>query len=235
MGVLIETETEWAFITPAGHRSVFSIRPGSSDWNTCNSCSGEHDEYHLPSGLSGWALDVGAHIGAATIPLLLDNPDLHVVAIEALPENFALLTENLARNGVADRCLAFHAAASDSTRPVQIGYGPRSGENQHSEFIGSANGPTAATDFASPDGITLAAVLDAQGRGAEADFAWMKIDCEGCEYPFLSSSLVSRIAFITGEHHFGYERVKALLEATHEVTMLGGTEGFGHFEAVRRG
>lgn len=228
MGVMIETETEWAFQTPAGHRSEFSIRPGSSDWNTANACGWGNDEYHLPTGLSGWALDVGAHIGAATVPLLIDNPELRVVAIEALPENAALLRVNLARNGLTDRCVLLENAASDSSKPVRIGYGPRSGELQHSEFIGSASAPK-GSDFIKVKGATLEQALEIAG-----EFVWAKIDCEGCEYSFFDTPLVSRIAYITGEHHFGFERVKALLDATHIVTMEGGTESFGHFTAVRR-
>lgn len=227
MGVLIETETAWTFQTPHGRSVSFALRPGTSDWNTANSCTGTNDEYRLPTGLSGWALDVGAHIGACTVPLLLDNPDLRVVAIEALPENVTYLRTNLAMNGVEDRCVVIERAAGGATR---IGYGDATGENAHSRFIGSAFAPE-GQDFIEVGGVTLDEVLE---RIAAGPFVWCKIDCEGCEYRFFDSPFVRDIAYITGEHHFGYDRVKELLEATHEVTMLGGTESFGHFEAVRR-
>src|SRR5947208_16888203 len=88
------------WLTPHGRGTSRVTRPGTSDWNTVSACNGSNDEYHLPEGLQGWALDVGAHIGALTVPLLVDNPGLRAVAIEALPENVELLRMNLERNGV---------------------------------------------------------------------------------------------------------------------------------------
>ena len=111
------TETaEWH--TPGGHPVKMTYRRDTTDWNTVSAClrnpmgatwdSG--DEYHLPRGLAGWALDLGAHIGAVTIGLLMDNPDLRVLAIEAVPENAELIKANLALNGLTDRAIVWHAA-----------------------------------------------------------------------------------------------------------------------------
>lgn len=236
-GVMIETETAWTFRTPHGNPVTFALRPGSSDWNTANSCCGENDEYHLPTGLSGWALDVGAHIGACAVPLLLDNPDLRVVAIEALPENATLLRENLRMNGVADRCIVLEGAAGDG-KPTRIGYGPRSGDLQHSEFIGSMHAPETA-DFIEVPGFSLMDAYNAADLDlwkSDDGFVWVKSDCEGGEYPFFGNggSALGRLAFITGEHHFGYSQIEEILAATHDVTMTSGEPSFGHFEAVRK-
>lgn len=224
----LATDTLWRGFTPHGVPYAMTVRPGTSDWNTVSACAHPHDEYHLPEGLAGWALDVGAHIGACTIPLLLDNPGLRVVAIEALPENADMLQVNAARNGLTDRLSILRGAASDTDQPVRIHYAPD--DAQH-EFIGNQWGPQDRPGIGVP-GTTLAYALT--WPDDDAGFVWAKIDCEACEYPFLASPDVGRIAHIEGEHHDGFDRLAELLAATHDVEFLGGTESFGHFRAVRR-
>lgn len=228
----IATDTLWRGLTPHGRPYEMSVRPGTSDWNTVNACAFPHDEYHLPEGLDGWALDVGAHIGACAIPLLLDNPGLRVVAIEALPENADMLRANAARNGVTDRLVLYTGAASDSTDKVAIYYAPD--DPQH-EFIGNREGPGGRPGVVA-DGITLWAASRYPGVEAAGGFAWAKIDCEGCEHRFLDSPDVARIAHIEGEHHppEGIARVHELLDATHDVEHVSGEDHFGAFRAVRR-
>ena len=229
-GVLIETATEDWWLTPGGNRIVMGIRPRSSDWNTVNACNGTNDEYRIPQGISGWALDVGAHIGAATVPLLVDNPGLRVIAIEALPENVEMLTANLGRNMVAHRAVVLPFAASNSADPVRIVYGPSEGELSHSEYIGSAE----PRDGRSVDvfGVTLRDALFRRGpEDAPKPVVWAKLDCEGCEYPFLSSTYVRLLQRIVGEVHFGAQRLRDILEPTH---IVDAPADFGLFEAVLR-
>ncbi len=225
----IATDTLWRGLTPHGRPYEMSVRPGTSDWNTVNACAHPHDEYHLPEGLTGWALDVGAHIGACAIPLLLDNPGLRVVAIEALPENVDMLRVNAARNGVTVRLVIYDGAASDTDDPVTIHYAPD--DPQH-RYIGNSHGPNGRPGVERP-GWTLHDVLDHAGSA----FVWAKIDCEGCEARFLASPEVASIGHIEGEHHpeaGGIARVRELLGATHDVEHLSGTDVFGAFRAVRR-
>lgn len=228
MGILIETATEDTWRTPGGNLITMSIRPGSSDWNTVSACNGTNDEYRIPQGISGWALDVGAHIGAATVPLLMDNPDLRCIAIEALPENVELLRANLIRNGVSDRAIVVPAAASNGASKVRIGYGPSEGELSHSEYIGGAQNSYPGARSVMVPGITLRSALSyADGEPV----GWAKLDCEGCEYPFLSSPHVKLLQRIVGEVHFGAQRLRDILEPTHDVDA---PKDFGLFEAVLR-
>jgi hypothetical protein len=101
--------------TPGGNVATMTYRADTSDWNTVSACLrnpyGGGDEYHLPSGLAGWGLDVGAHIGSVAVGLLLDNPDMTVVAIEAVPDNVELIRRNLVQNDVAERCVVLAGAA----------------------------------------------------------------------------------------------------------------------------
>src|SRR5689334_17554078 len=100
--------------TPRGRPAQFYCRTWTSDLATVGATNrlwgNLVDEYGLPEGLSGWALDLGAHIGSVTVPLLLDNPELQVVAIEAVPDNAEMLRKNLDLNRVSDRCVVMNGA-----------------------------------------------------------------------------------------------------------------------------
>lgn len=212
------------FRTPAGHPVTLEHRFGTSDWNTLSACL-DHDEYGLPSGQSGVFVDVGAHIGGWAVGAAIDNPDATVVAIEALPENVEVLrrnTANLANVTVLER------AAGDGSE-LAIGYGPTDTDfGRHTQYIGSAErGGDTSVRQAIVEGISLAEIVAIFGP-----IRMLKIDCEGCEYPlFLSRSLPS-VDEISGEVHFGWQRLVDLLDATHEVTGEG--KDFGAFRAVRR-
>lgn len=218
----IDLDNLWVGRTPwTGQAYTMRVRPGTSDWNTANAVA--LGEYPLPRGISGWALDIGAHIGAVTVPLALMNPGLRILAVEAMPENIPLLVENIGRNGLTDgRITIVHAAASDSPEPVRIYYG---GDHQH-QFIGSDGGST----YQEVKGATLRGLMLLRGVDEDEPFIWAKLDCEGCEYPLLSSPHVGALQHIVGEVHRGWDRLVQLLAATHDVT--GDGLDFGHFEAV---
>jgi hypothetical protein len=63
--------------------------------------------------------------------------------------------------------------------------------------------------------------------------ALVKIDCEGCEYAFLSDrGGVARVDRIIGEFHQGRERIIELLRKTHDIDVRIDRGGVGIFEAV---
>lgn len=213
--------------TPGGVLVQLAHRPQTSDWNTLSAIL-THDEYGMPKGKTGVFLDVGAHIGGWAVGVALDNPAATVIAIEALPENASLIVHNVKRAGVEERVTVYQRAAGREGAAVEIGYGDMSTEfgRQH-EFIGNA-GATSNRTVSVPV-ITLEGVL----KEAHADsIALMKIDCEGCEYPFLASPAIGQVEEIVGEVHAGWDRLVALLDATHIVTGEG--KDFGSFRAVRR-
>src|SRR5688500_12720216 len=117
------TVTHGTFRTPRGQNVTMAYREDSSDWNTIRSCLDE-DEYRLAElHLTGTALDIGAHIGGATIAMAVDNPDLHVVSVEAVPPNVELLRANVVRNGLSDRVTVVHAAAGKGqTATIRWGF-----------------------------------------------------------------------------------------------------------------
>lgn len=226
--------------TPHGRTAMFAFRQDTSDWNTISSILA-HDEYGLGAlHLEGLALDIGAHLGAAGIAMALDNPGLRVVAVEAISENAALAERNVALNDLSDRVTVLHrAAASPEDRTADVWFRSTGDENAtHHAFIGNSSlvyphGGERAHETETVACISLSGLL---GKGNEASL--VKMDCEGCEWSFLTDPAVSRVALFIGEWHptgghTGAD-VVTLLSKTHDVTLSGPPEGPGAFRAVRK-
>lgn len=225
-----------SFETPAGGWIRMEVRDGTSDWNTVNAITKVGDEYHLPAGRQGgWAVDVGAHIGAWTVALLVDNPGMRAIAIEALPENVVLIERNLRLNDLADRAVVICAAASSTKEPVAIGYGEVADPTLIHEFIGNARAPEGSRFVRAP-GVTLEDVLALVEAGQGTGVDLLKIDCEGCEFTFLASPAIGRVRAIEGEHHGPHQRIRELLDPTHDLLFpgLGDNPDFGPFSARLR-
>lgn len=216
-----------AFASPDGHRVLVACRPDTTDAMTAEACL-PADEYGLRGrAFSGVALDVGAHIGAVTLALLADHPDLTVVAVEPLPENLALLRQNLALNGFADRAVVLEGAVGAE----RIFYGRSDSPFAHQHrYIGNADWQ----DEAQSVEAQVYSLADLRSFGA---VALCKIDCEGGEWGFLDSPAVGDVAEFVGEFHTrganGAQRLHELLDATHEV-RVDLSQHSGPFRAVRR-
>jgi FkbM family methyltransferase len=185
--------------TPQGHTVRLEVREGTNDWDICQSIIAEN-EYRIPP-LTGTALDVGAHIGAATVLMLTDNPELRVVAIEPLPANVELLRRNTAQFG--DRVTIIEAAASFAAA-ASIHWNFRgSADAERHRFIGNQRfGEDVDYDEQVAAGITLSELVERFGP-----FSFMKIDAEGAEHEFLDDPAIADVALIHGEWHDG-ERVE---------------------------
>lgn len=218
-----------SFRTPHGRDVTVAIRPDTSDWNTANAIL-TGDEYGIPTGLTGWAVDVGAHLGAWTIGVALDNPDLRVLAIDALPENAELARRNVTANGLDDRVQVLQRAASCivGTEAVRYGFEAARPDAAVHRFIGDQRNVRPDEEQVEVQTVTLDEVV-----ALTSDIALLKIDCEGCEFRFLDSQAIDRVERIVGEYHGPIADLRALLESTHEVTHSG-EDGFGAFTAVRK-
>lgn len=182
--------------TPNGNRFKLECRLGTNDQDVAHSVS-KLDEYGLRGlELEGWALDIGAYIGAVAIPLAIDHPGLGVVAVEPVPENVALLQRNITLNGVTDSVLVCPlAAAAPGDDLVMVRYG---GNGRH-RFVGNVGmeAPDASDEFDAP-GVDLGGLL---AFYQISEVSLMKIDCEGCEWAFLSDAAVGKVERIVGEYH----------------------------------
>jgi FkbM family methyltransferase len=227
--------------TPHGRPARFKTREGTSDLATVGATNrlwgNLVDEYHIPEGLTGFGLDIGAHIGSVTVPLLLDNPELWVIAIEAVPDNVDLLRENLALNGVEGRCTILHGAAwkGRGTLTVEYGYTGSEVAETHA-YIGSVtpwmDAPGEKQTATVPIVTLKGAIAATGGRG----FVWVKSDCEGCEFNFLKGRDLAKVGTIEGEWHERDGTPEAFAEQlsrTHDVTWSQGIGG-GPFRAVPR-
>ena len=223
-------ESVWR--TPGGHEVRSLIRDGTNDWNTQNAIFAD-DEYGIPSGQSGVAIDVGAYLGGVSIAYALDNPEARVIAIEPVPPNVELIRQNIALNGLEGRILVIAGAVGTGDVTVPYAYtGSESAE--HHAFVGGSTlfDPTEAHETVTYPGLTLTRLV------AGNDIAWLKIDTEGAEWTFLDDPAVANIETIVGEWHpYGGHTVgdmASLLGSTHVVTFSGPQAGPGGFRAVRR-
>lgn len=210
-------------------------REGTADFNNLRSCMDE-DEYALRDvEFSGTAVDVGAHIGGVTVSLALDHPQCRVIAVEALSENVTVLERNVEQNGLGNVTVLHRAAAEPGRKRAKVEWNFRGNESgDHHRYIGNAVLPPDATrdsDSEMVQCIDLTALVAM--AGGRIDF--MKIDAEGAEYPlFADQSALYNLGEIRGEFHAGWAPLVALLERTHIVHLLSGTDHFGGFKAVPR-
>lgn len=238
--------------TPNGHQIGLVGRTGTADNAVANGVLGE-DEYQLQGhSWSGWAIDVGAYTGAVTVALGVDNPGLRIIAVEPVAENAAIVTENARRNGLAERVIVECAAATaPRVKSVTLPYAYRS-----VGIEGGKGGPIVPPGYVAdtrmmaglfhyPAGEMDAETLTVPGLSLSAILrkyaidrvALLKIDCEGCEWQFLTDRAIGRVDEIVGEYHSepAVDGLADLLAATHEVSHLRvDAPDFGIFRAVRR-
>jgi len=230
--------------TPHGNPARFKTRSGTSDLATVGASNrlwgNLVDEYHLGSfhDLPGWGLDIGAHIGSVTVPLLIDNPDMRVVAIEGVPDNCDLLEENLALNGVADRCYVWRGVAWDTTKAstdIEYGYTGSEVAETHA-YIGSVTPWMDAPGDKKSARVPCFTLGDVIKKTGGVGFVWVKSDCEGCEHRFLKGAGLAKLGIIEGEWHErdgSPESFAKQLSKTHEVIWSQGIGG-GPFTANPR-
>lgn len=228
------------FRSPRGVQVPMTIREGTNDWNTLNACMTE-DEYGLRDWHgAGWALDIGGYLGGVGIGLALDNPGLRVLIVEPVPDNIRLIHGNIASAGVGDRVTLIEGAIGDG-RPVSIWHGYRGTETlEHHRFVGNSSlaydhGGEATHEETVYLSIPLSALIAM--TGAER-IDLVKIDCEGGEWVILEDRAVAKCDVILGEAHSvrGHrgDDIVALLEGTHDVTVIGDGAGTCEFRAVAR-
>lgn len=239
---MIDTADFVSIETPKGHGARFLTRPHTSDAALVSGILGE-DEYDLAKlpPLAGWAIDIGAHIGIVTMALALDNPNLQVVAVEAVPDNARLLRQNITFNLLGLRVFVEEAAAgAPGETEVPITYGWTKALNQPDDYmadnryIGGMVGPNDTSTTISCPALSLDTIMERYGIER---VALLKLDCEGCEWFVLRSPMVERCDRIVGELHHGKRggapEFRALLEPTHIVTM-DDSQNVTLFDAVRR-
>lgn len=167
------------------------IRPQFSKWDG-GIFTGVYtnNEYHIvPQVVDGIVVDIGAHIGSFSA-LASEMGALHVVAIEANPSNATQLSKNMVRYPVR----VIRGAAWRSDKPPEILFITPVDET-NPEFNTGGVGLEA-------NGIEVGSVNFDEIIGQFAEVKFLKLDCEGSEFPILyTSKLLGRVRNIAMEWH----------------------------------
>ncbi|HEY8933871.1 MAG TPA: FkbM family methyltransferase [Cyclobacteriaceae bacterium] len=117
-------------------------------------------------------LDVGANIGAITIPICKRRNDLKVICLEAAPMVFAYLKRNIEMNGLNQVTLVNKAIADIDGKYVNF-YSP------HDKFGKGSMAPVFTSERVEIETTTLTALTKSFPI---TDIGFIKMDIEGFEY-----------------------------------------------------
>lgn len=161
----------------------YATRPRSNDMAVLHARFEDKVAAYLARINRGVFVDVGAHIGRHAIPVALASPQVHVIAFEPHPGNFAALERNVRRNGLTN-LTALRAACTDRAGPVHLySEAPPSSGFFSGETIapaGSDTEPGPGVHAITVDGVRLDDVLGQRGVPYE-EVACVKIDVERAE------------------------------------------------------
>lgn len=139
-------------------------------------------------------VDVGAHYGYFSIFASLNaGPEATIIAVEPSQHNYQILRRNI-RDSKVENVYPIRAAISDQGGEAELYLG----RHENYSLFREGDGPVETEKVRS---ITLDTLFQEQDI-EEADF--LKLDCEGAEYPILleaGASLLDRITTISLEFH----------------------------------
>ncbi len=122
---------------------------------------------------NGTFLDLGANIGAITVPLCKKRPDITAICVEAAPWIFSYLQENIKKNGLEKRVSIYNYALFDEDKKIMPFFSPK-------DKFGTGSLSAVFTDVAvDVETIKVDTLLQQAGAG-KIDL--IKIDIEGYEY-----------------------------------------------------
>lgn len=202
--------------------AFFFIRPGTYDTKIFEDVA-LRNEYGLPESFrqGDVVIDIGAHIGSfAYAALTRGAPEVH--SYETHPDNYSVAIRNLARFG--DRAVCHHLGVWRSDT---------SGATLFTEELDSSANPNTGgfsvvyNDAGIPvETVGLDEILFELSSGLKRRVRFLKIDCEGAEYPILfTSKYLGRIVEeISGEYHE---------IPPHMVPPRAKVKGFGEYNRHR--
>jgi FkbM family methyltransferase len=154
--------------------------------------------FHIGAGDS--VVDVGANIGLFAIKAARLARGGRVVAVEPDPDNFALLTEHLARSGLANVEVKKAAVSRAPGKAVLVqGFV----NSALADVLPGGQRPAGAGRLAEAEAVTLAGLLE-EFRLARVDY--LKMDVEGSEWDIFESADAAtwaRVRRVVVEYHDG--------------------------------
>lgn len=178
----------------------FKVRSLMDAWIVKETCLDRDYETHSVPLKDGWTvIDIGAGIGEFAILAAKEHPGSAVYAYEPFPESFALLEENLERNGIRN-VRAFQAGVASESGKLSLA--TTGAAVQHTTTGSTVSGSASAT--IEVQALSLDDLFRVNNL-AQCDF--LKIDCEGCEFEILFSAsppTLQKINHICLEYHDGF-------------------------------
>jgi FkbM family methyltransferase len=150
---------------------------------------GEYSD--APACPDGTIIDLGAHIGLATLRLLAANPTARVIAVEADPA----LIPQLRANTLGLPVVVVNAAVGDRSTPRTLWHSTKLAWGNSFRRVALSQTPVTVR------GLTFEDLLQEVGV-TEIDL--LKLDIEGAEWEAFPAGLPSNVHAVTGELH-GYE------------------------------
>jgi FkbM family methyltransferase len=175
-------------------------------------CFRKYDYFGFRVAPGETVIDIGAHIGAFTVYAATVCRASRVFAFEPHPDNFRMLTRNVAANNLTGVTAINEAVAGKSGSGRLQLHASNSGGHRLTTVPGS--------DAISVKCVSLEEVLSRFGI-ERADY--VKIDCEGAEYDILLNTppeVMARIGRISMEYHRAHRR------DVEELTALLARSGF---------
>jgi FkbM family methyltransferase len=198
------------YTSPFGQKILY--RPATLDKMVLWEQWGAKDYQTVTVNEGDTVIELGGHIGTSTLNYShLVGPKGTVYAIEALPENYAILKRNIERNGITNVKACNLAIVGDpATTHVTLNANPYN-SGGHSIFEMSVD---AEAKFECP-AMTLEAFVKREGI-SRIDI--LQMDIEGAEFDILlncDKALLGSIREILFEYHDAYARPR-----THQELLL---------------
>lgn len=168
------------------------------------------EEYAAPITNPVRIVDLGAHVGIASVWFLLKHPEARVEAFEPSPELFPILEKNLAQFGQRAKAYQMAAAGHDGKMTLYL-----ADENTTTKTSTACRhvGNSVEVECKSLDAIVGDEPVDI-----------LKMDIEGSEYELIKNAAhLSKIRYILGElHDWAYPNRSnddffRLLEPSHKI------------------
>ena len=189
---LVSAKTSW------GKVLRFHIREETADADLVRCCVSGDDYRIRYFGVPGKLfVDVGAYIGPVTVAAA--SKGMRCIAVECLPENAALIEQNVILNGYQGVVSVVQKAIHDvSGEEVKAFYAPNdTAAMRRHRFIGNTHVDRKNDNYVTVPTVCLDDLVT-------EDVHVLKIDCEGAEWKMLEGatpSTLDRITFFIGEFH----------------------------------
>eukprot|EP00614_Pseudopedinella_elastica_P011745 CAMPEP_0172592564 /NCGR_PEP_ID=MMETSP1068-20121228/11572_1 /TAXON_ID=35684 /ORGANISM="Pseudopedinella elastica, Strain CCMP716" /LENGTH=386 /DNA_ID=CAMNT_0013389611 /DNA_START=256 /DNA_END=1417 /DNA_ORIENTATION=- len=201
----------------------------------------EYDTAGHPLSSGDIALDIGGHVGAAALQVATQatGADSGVFTFEPTKENYLFNQWNMWANGFyQDRVVVLHTGVAAEERLLDIQYSPHdttgAGSWRRNFPHAEKSGPCKVSSrypvrmMAIEAGLVDLGVLGRiGGQGAPRPgrrIAFVKLDCEGCEFPILTRFKPlwqDHVLFVAGEMHYHFAPCRRVAFEAYDALCAG--------------